>query len=407
MGRSSRVRSTQAARRRGVAWATRCGHRPLGLGARMGGAGVVLLGDLDLERRQLRVPSVPHCVRTPGVPAQHVVEALRGEPLGQRLSQERHVQGPGAPQVGHWWCGHGGPVLAPMLPEGGDVLALEHAPVADQGDHGSPKPARDLGKLRRQGARLWGLAWTHCHGDRLAVLVAAEAKDHLPLPFWAITIGATGGQGVLGPCQGAPGHLLAKEAHRLSPGARGPARGLDGGLPVGQPRERCLEGLFIKRAEAQHVTGPVRQGQTHGGQTRAWLKAPRDPLPQGPLPCARRPQRWRSPQASGHVVHRPDRPKGHPVLEEERVGERAQVCPVFLVAQSQAERFDLRRSTRTDMGNGALEDLAVGAIRLAQQMPRRGFATTSEVRGIDRQSGYHNSILIQQHQAYFYYKLMV
>ena len=89
------------------------------------------------------------------------------------------------------------------------------------------------------------------------------------------------------------------------------------------------------------------------------------------------------------------------MLEEERVGERAQVCPVFLVAQSQAERFDLRRSTMIDMGNGAMEDLAVGAIRLAQQMPRRGFATTSEVRGIDRQSGYNNSILIQQHQVYF------
>jgi hypothetical protein len=42
----------------------------------------------------------------------------------------------------------------------------------------------------------------------------------------------------------------------------------------------------------------------------------------------------------------------------------------------------------TDMGNRTVEDLAVGAIRLAQQMPRLGFATTSDVRGIDIHSGY-------------------
>ena len=40
------------------------------------------------------------------------------------------------------------------------------------------------------------------------------------------------------------------------------------------------------------------------------------------------------------------------------------------------------------MGHRAVEDLAVGALRLAQQMPRIGFATTGEVRGIAIQSGY-------------------
>src|SRR5262249_31181632 len=121
---------------------------------------------------------------------------------------------------------------------------------------------------------------------------------------------------------------------------------------------------------------------------RALVNAPRDHLPQGQFPCARRPQRLLYPSASGHVVHRPYRSKGQPLLEEERVGARAQVFQVLLVAQSQAERLDLRRRTLTDIGNGAMEDLAVGAIRLAQPMPRIGFATTRAVRSIDIHSGY-------------------
>jgi hypothetical protein len=38
-----------------------------------------------------------------------------------------------------------------------------------------------------------------------------------------------------------------------------------------------------------------------------------------------------------------------------------------------------------------MEHLAVGALRLAQQMPRIGVATTGYTRGIDIQSGYPNN----------------
>ena len=48
-----------------------------------------------------------------------------------------------------------------------------------------------------------------------------------------------------------------------------------------------------------------------------------------------------------------------------------------------------------DIRNGAVEDLPIGAIRLAQQMPRIRFATTGDVRGIDIHSGYYNSILVE------------
>ena len=42
-----------------------------------------------------------------------------------------------------------------------------------------------------------------------------------------------------------------------------------------------------------------------------------------------------------------------------------------------------------------MEDLAVGAIRLAQQMPRIRFATPSDVRSIDIHSGYYYNILLR------------
>jgi hypothetical protein len=55
----------------------------------------------------------------------------------------------------------------------------------------------------------------------------------------------------------------------------------------------------------------------------------------------------------------------------------------------------------TDIGNRAVEDFAVGAIRLAQQMPRIGLATTGDVRGVDIHSGYYYSIIPELYQGIF------
>ena len=59
----------------------------------------------------------------------------------------------------------------------------------------------------------------------------------------------------------------------------------------------------------------------------------------------------------------------------------------------------------TDIRNGTMEDLAVGAIGLAQQMPRIRFATTGDMRGIDLHSGYYNNIVMEHKQEKSYYKL--
>ena len=137
MVRSSRVSSTQSAMRRVVARATSFCTAPWALARGWSVRYWFCLATCDLERRQFRVPSVPHFLRTHGVPPQHVADALLGEHLGQLLIEELHLKGPGAQQFFNLWFGNGGNVMAPMLPEVFDLLALDHAPVADKGDRGS------------------------------------------------------------------------------------------------------------------------------------------------------------------------------------------------------------------------------------------------------------------------------
>jgi hypothetical protein len=75
--------------------------------------------------------------------------------------------------------------------------------------------------------------------------------------------------------------------------------------------------------------------------------------------------------------------------------EGPQVLQGLLGAQRQPHRFDLSGGTMTDIGHRAVEDLPVGAIRHTPQLPRRGFATTAEVRGIAIHRGYYYNIFIQ------------
>ena len=71
------------------------------------------------------------------------------------------------------------------------------------------------------------------------------------------------------------------------------------------------------------------------------------------------------------------------------------------MSQRQPQRFDLRSGTMTDIGNRAVEDLAVSTIGLAQQMPRIGFVTPGDVRGIDVHSGYYYSAFTEIYQWKF------
>jgi len=62
--------------------------------------------------------------------------------------------------------------MEPLLREVVDVLAFDHAPIADEGDRVDAKPRFDLGDLSRKGLRILRMAGTDFDRDRMAVLVA-------------------------------------------------------------------------------------------------------------------------------------------------------------------------------------------------------------------------------------------
>jgi len=70
---------------------------------------------------------------------------------------------------------------------------------------------------------------------------------------------AQGGQGVGGPCQGAPGHIRHKQAGRFGLWSLRKEAILDPCLGPRQPIQILLERIVIKRAYAKHVTGSICQ----------------------------------------------------------------------------------------------------------------------------------------------------
>src|SRR6516165_3050228 len=139
----------------------------------------------------------------------------------------------------------------------------------------------------------------------------------------------------------------------------------------------------------------MRHRQTHGREARALIEHAGDHLPQRQLPFAGRAQRLFYPQASRDVVHGPHRTKRHSLLQRDRVLDGPKMLEVLLVSQGKPHGCDFCLGTMTDIRNGPMEDLAVGAIGLAQQMPRIRFATTGYTRGIDIHSGYYFSTCIE------------
>jgi hypothetical protein len=125
------------------------------------------------------------------------------------------------------------------------------------------------------------------------------------------------------------------------------------------------------------------------------IDPPGDHVPQRQFACACRAQRLGDPQASGDVVHGPHRTKRRPLLQRDRVLDGPQVLQLPLVSQGKPDRFDLGLGTMAHSRQGAVEDLAVGTIGLAPQMPRLRFATTGDMRGIDIHSGYYNKTFIE------------
>src|SRR5215831_17097856 len=95
---------------------------------------VIVLRYKSLERGQFCVPSFSDFLSTHGIPPQHVADALIREHLGQLLLKKVQLECPSSQQFFNLGFGNGRNVMEPLLGEVCDLLALDHAPVAHEGN---------------------------------------------------------------------------------------------------------------------------------------------------------------------------------------------------------------------------------------------------------------------------------
>ena len=81
-------------------------------------------------------------------------------------------QGPLFQQFFNLGFRNGRNVMEPLLREVFDLLAFDHAPVADEGDRLDAKPGLDLVDLCSKGVRILGMPRKHFDRDGMACLVA-------------------------------------------------------------------------------------------------------------------------------------------------------------------------------------------------------------------------------------------
>jgi hypothetical protein len=203
------------------------------------------------------------------------------------------------------------------------------------------------------------------------------------------------------PFSRAPGHIIPKPAGRLQLWSLRQAPILSPCLGPRQPSPGLRKRRLLKRAEAEDIPGGRRQRQAYGREARAVSEHAGAHWPQRQLPCTGCAQGPCDPQAAGDVVASPYRTKRPPWLHRDRVRDSPQGLQGLLVAPRPPQGRELRRGTRTDIGKRAVEALAVSALRLAQQMPRRRLASTGDMRGVEIPSGYYKSICVEFKQGLF------
>ena len=161
-----------------------------------------------------------------------------------------------------------------------------------------------------------------------------------------------------------------------------------------QPRQIRIELIFVERAQPEHVAGRMGTRQPHRAEPGPLIDGPGQHLPQGQLAGAIRPQGPDNPQALGHLAQRPDRAKGKALAQVERplagLGERLQI---FFMFERQFDSIDFLGGAGGEIGDGAVFDLAVVAVGLAQQDTGVGPAADGDFRLIEIHSVHIKPIL--------------
>jgi len=145
----------------------------LGVGARMGGEGVVLLSAVRRERGPFRGPGGPDCLGPDRMPTQDRAATRIRKHLRHLWSEAGQVPGPVVPHFVKLRLRHRRNGMEPLLGAVFAWLPVAQAPGADEGERVDATPGVDRGALRRQGLRRLRRAGQDCERDRLAVRVPA------------------------------------------------------------------------------------------------------------------------------------------------------------------------------------------------------------------------------------------
>ena len=249
-----------------------------------------------------------------------------------------------------------------------DARRGQHATVAHPGQALDAETLLELGHLRGHGSRVSRVALEHLHGDRAALGGAHQAKDDLRVVALAIARMATSGQLAAAPSQPGGGEVIEHQggAHQVL-ARQAP---LDGGLRLVQPVQCPVQVIGVALTHAQHAAqrgaGGVVVQLAMGGQLGGRLDHAGDQhgLQQRLQRLGRRAEPVRRAAATRAAQHRCDVAMGQGAFDAEELvgtGYRHAATQQYLQTLE-----DLRGQAR-QVGQGALADLAVLAVGLAQE----------------------------------------
>ena len=272
----------------------------------------------------------------------------------------------------------------------GALRGFDHAAVADEGDPLGPEPGGGLVQLRGQRFDVGRVAREDLDRQRATVGVGEQADDDLALARLAIAVVAERCEGVVLAFEVCAGHVVEKDVGRRGCFFPGEQPALDVGLAVGQPIQIGVEIVFVEPGHPERRADGMTAREAHRRQPRALIEHAGDDLPERQLALSARTQGGDDAEFARQLGKHPNRPHRRALLQLRPAldGGRQDAGQVALVLQRQPDRLHLFRLAMAEIGERPMLDLAILAIRFAQQMAGVGLAVETGDRAVDEHYGY-------------------
>jgi hypothetical protein len=232
-----------------------------------------------------------------------------------------------------------------------------------------------------------GIAGKHPHRHRPAIGCGQQADDELFLALLAVAVIAEGGQQVLDALEVGAGDIVEKQlrGRRAIAAAEQPL--FDRGLALGEPGEVGIQMVLVEGVEPEDLADRMPPGQAHGAEAGALIHEPGQDLPQRQSPLAVSAQYLGDAESVGDGVEA--KHGAHAVaFDHGHVVHRAQHRQIAFMLERELDGGDFLVGAVGEVGERALLDLAVFAVRMAQEMAGVGFAALVGDGGVDMHSDY-------------------